>query len=358
MKKLFSFFIAFSIVFFLALFIYIGVLIRNSRDTNIRQAEQVFSQLKTEAVSSYLASQSFASSFFKSQMNDTFYKNNRLLLVAIYSREEGMMYLLTKNKSHFFPTHESDDISPQYSILPLSETRISLPFAPAPRKDLFIDGIYLVLGRRDIYPILRNAFFILLVFLLFAGIFILVTVSLFPKIAESPEEEQTVPEEAQSEYRFLQALEHALRGAVQSDTDLVSVEVQIDNFSDLPYHEQVYSSVLEQTKDALQSKAFPVSHSTGCAAVCIPNTDLDAALHRCEQMRQDIVAARHGERDTTVSIGLTSRNQREVDADVLYFETQKALEKAQQDGMNQVVAFRADPQKYKDLIGSDSSRPG
>ena len=124
--------------------------------------------------------------------------------------------------------------------------------------------------------------------------------------------------------------------------------VQIDNFQSTLNRERVYSYITETTERFFQSDVFTVSD--GYIAICIPHSDLDRVISQCNQLRKDIDSIPIEKQDITISIGLSSRNQRKIEADTLHFETQMALLKAQQDGMNQVVAFRADPQKYKDVV--------
>jgi GGDEF domain-containing protein len=49
-------------------------------------------------------------------------------------------------------------------------------------------------------------------------------------------------------------------------------------------------------------------------------------------------------------IGLTSRAGRQVDPERLILEAEKALEKAKEDSGQPIVAFKADPSKYKDYV--------
>ncbi|MDR1470455.1 MAG: hypothetical protein LBT00_14325 [Spirochaetaceae bacterium] len=57
---------------------------------------------------------------------------------------------------------------------------------------------------------------------------------------------------------------------------------------------------------------------------------------------------------TSVYVGLTSRAGREIDPKRLILEAEKAVEKAKEDAAQPIVAFKADPSKYKNYLKNKS----
>jgi GGDEF domain-containing protein len=91
--------------------------------------------------------------------------------------------------------------------------------------------------------------------------------------------------------------------------------------------------------------------------VIMPNTDLDQGMAKCEHFHsrlisklQDFVASQGGAPKVELSIGLSSRSGRLIEADRLILEAYSALEKAVEDTVTHIVAFKSDPEKYREFI--------
>ena len=79
------------------------------------------------------------------------------------------------------------------------------------------------------------------------------------------------------------------------------------------------------------------------------NIDLDEGLQRVEQFLLDRIEKGGGRRTRS---GLTSRNGRLISADRLISEAASALRKTTDD--KTIVAFRSDPQKYREFLKKQS----
>ncbi len=354
MKRLLLYFTLFSLLFFLALFVYVGITIRTTRDNNIALLYEQFTGMRTDAVSSYLASGSFQSERFKAHMNETFMNNVRLLLLGIYS-DDGIQYLLAKNRSYLKTDVQQEDPwtgKPEYRLLPISEKVFSLPFSPADRTDLHIDGMYVILGRQDLYPILKNAFFILLVFLLISAIFVLVVTTIDPSRLEARPQrvEKTFFSTSTGlvlEHYLEPRLRFELEKAADSGNDLVLAIARIDGFSAAPQTEALYNAVARHVDEVFSAHNLVFSWKEGGYAVIMPGADLEEGMRRAEILRQNIASAKLEGQDVTLSVGLTARNSRAIDERTILIEASASAEKASSEGQNQVIAFRVDPAKYQ-----------
>jgi len=92
-------------------------------------------------------------------------------------------------------------------------------------------------------------------------------------------------------------------------------------------------------------------------AVIMPNIDLDQGLLKAEQFHsrliiklQEISAKEGGFPEIELCIGLSSRSGRLIEADRLILEACSALEKAMEDPNSYIVAFKSDPEKYREFI--------
>ena len=355
MKRLLLSFTLFSLVFFLGLFIYLGVVIRVTRDQNMAGMYNSFTQAKTEAVSSYLASGGFNTDMFKDRLNGIFSREPRVLFLAVYSDEDGILYLISKHRSYVEGDVESQvdwGGTPSYHLLPISEKVFTLPFSPAQRTDLNIDGGYVVLGRQDLYPILRNAFFVLLVFLLISAIFVLVITMIDPKRLEAKRSGKLRPVFSSSSGlvladHFEPRLELELDRAADSGKDLAVILTEIDDFPARTHKESVYSQVAQKAVETFPNKDLAFEWQEAGCAVIFPDADIDSGIRRAETLRKEVESLHPEGQDVTVSIGLSARSARAVDAETLIVEARAAVQRAGAEGKNQVVAFRADPERYR-----------
>ena len=91
-------------------------------------------------------------------------------------------------------------------------------------------------------------------------------------------------------------------------------------------------------------------------SVILPNMGLEQGMSKSEEFRSRIIAklpeSFKGRAD--LCIGLTSRAGRLVDAKRLMLEAFSALEKALVDDVSRVVAFKSDPEKYREFIRQSS----
>ncbi|MDR2783785.1 MAG: hypothetical protein LBB48_08125 [Treponema sp.] len=85
---------------------------------------------------------------------------------------------------------------------------------------------------------------------------------------------------------------------------------------------------------------------TGIAAIT-QNMDIDAAFSKAAEFRAALLD-KHPEKNFNLSIGISSRCDREVAPDRLIREAEAALEKASETAP--IVAFRVDPEKYKEFL--------
>jgi hypothetical protein len=82
----------------------------------------------------------------------------------------------------------------------------------------------------------------------------------------------------------------------------------------------------------------------------IPDENIDNGLNAAKEFYREAMAKLPKGIDTRLVVGLSSRAKRKVDAERLIHEADSALFKAREDEQQPIVAFKADPQKYKAFI--------
>ncbi|MDR2210474.1 MAG: hypothetical protein LBO65_03270 [Spirochaetaceae bacterium] len=91
--------------------------------------------------------------------------------------------------------------------------------------------------------------------------------------------------------------------------------------------------------------------------VIIPNADLEQGIIKAEEFHSRILkncaGAIHSKNDFL--IGISSRSGRLIEAERLLLEASKALEKAKIDLGTPIIAFKSDPEKYREFIRKGST---
>jgi hypothetical protein len=87
-------------------------------------------------------------------------------------------------------------------------------------------------------------------------------------------------------------------------------------------------------------------------SIIYPNIDLDIGFAKAEEFHNRILSKYSGtfHSRTDLCMGLTSRSGRLVDAERMIFEATEALERALEDPVSHIVAFKSDPEKYRAFI--------
>ncbi|UCF98782.1 MAG: hypothetical protein JSV89_04410 [Spirochaetaceae bacterium] len=348
-------------------------------DGNRGESEKNLERLRISALSVFLAEGSFDSEYFKTTIREQFLSTDRIVLLAIYSSREGIHYLISKNQSYLAQAPEqSGGGAPQYTIRPVYENLFSLRFSPGIRQDLFIDGIFQDLDRAQVYPILREIFYILLVYLLIASVFLLfaATVRAAPGSLTSRMPDRK-PQTRRSRTSLPQVPVRDRRSQPQTHFEAGAAAGLFSPSTGLGWSQHLsprLASELERAAGSDQDlslifissqydlkelagsimNSFPLrdlvfEYDSSTAAVILPDRDLDQSLKEARDFQQRI--------PSPVSIGASARNGRLVSANRLLVEAARALKQAESTGGGGIVAFRADPDKYRSSVAARSARP-
>ena len=87
-------------------------------------------------------------------------------------------------------------------------------------------------------------------------------------------------------------------------------------------------------------------------SVILPNADLEQGITKSEEFRQRIIERMPASFKSRAQlyVGLSSRSGRLIDAERIIFEAFSALVKALEDPVSHVIAFKSDPEKYREFI--------
>ena len=392
-RRILVFYYITSTAFLLFILFFTAYRLKITIDGNREESQKTLDTLRISALSIYLAEGDFESEYFRTTMRRKFSETDRLLLLAIYSSRDGIRYLISRDQSYLSRTPGQADGAPwrgepEYTVRPVYENRITLPLGPGTGQDLFFDAIFRDLDKEQLYPILREILYILIVYCLIAGVFLLSAatvkssgrqrdpVELRPGArrsrsgsaadswvpaaaapAEQPAQLPAVSDEAAGLFspttglgwsqHLSPRLTSELERAAGSDQDLSLMLISRGNAG----IRELAQLVLEAFP--LRDLAFEYDAQT--IAVIIPDKHLDHCLREAKDFQKRAASGRVA---APIWIGLSARNGRLVSSSRLLSEAAHALKQAESSPGGRIVAFRADPDKFRASIAAAMSARG
>lgn len=363
-RKILLFYYSISIVFLLFLLLFGGWRFKAVLDRGVLRAEDSLADLKLSALSTYLAEGSFQSDYFQFNLKQQTGLMPRLLLTAIHSPSRGVQVLLARERRLLGSLPDSAAATwsgrPDYRPQPVSERLFSTPFT----QDYQLDAVFRVLEWGDLAPLLRELFYLLVVYLLITVVILIAAASSqpSPRAARAPLPTGRTVEPARTHglrspssglgwREHLPArLEHELERSASFDQDLALLLVALDPRGPSP--EPSYRALAQKVMGEFPFKDLCFEYDARTAAVILPDKDLAQALKEARAFQKKLSSAG----GPAVCMGLGARNGRLISATRLLLECSRALERAQSEGAGRIVAFQADPEKYRAALAAAAAR--
>jgi hypothetical protein len=121
--------------------------------------------------------------------------------------------------------------------------------------------------------------------------------------------------------------------------------------------DSLYCKFTDEAVDFFTMRDLIFGKGENGIAVIMPNIDLEQGISKSEQFHgrllskfEELNINQGKSSDIELCIGLSSRSGRLIEADRLIFEAYNALERAIRDPISHVVAFKSDPEKYREFI--------
>lgn len=375
-------FLGVSAAFFLFITGLTGYRIDAARRANEEQSRDRAAALAARARQLATGPGGFAGTAFKEGMRRDFEADSRLLLAAVRSERGGFLWLMARDLDVLEDPPEPTAGwrgTPSYRVGRGSRLLVTRPLAPSePAADVVFDGVYVVLGRDDLYPVLRDDLYLFLAFLLASGIFMLLTIG-YPDQEPAPASgvEATVPAAGSFASRIpadalgapgrslaspasgLVWAEHLpprlkaeIERAAASDLDLSFARIVVDAPAGAPARDAAAAEVARQLRAAFPVADLLFESGPGSFSVVMPDQDLDQAVRTLEAFRSRVASPKAGGARATVSVGVSSRGGRLIEENTLLVEAEIAAGRAAREGGNRVVGFRADPARFRAVLGS------
>jgi hypothetical protein len=116
--------------------------------------------------------------------------------------------------------------------------------------------------------------------------------------------------------------------------------------------ESLYQSITRTTLKFFSHRDLIFKKERGLIGVICPDTGLDEGFAQAEDIyyhlhKGDVKGVPAG---TDIRIGLSSRAERSIGAERLMFEAEEAMRRAVEDPVSHIVAFKSDPEKYREFV--------
>jgi diguanylate cyclase (GGDEF)-like protein len=380
------------------------------KEREIRRAE--FPGFRDRVLDWYTEAKSLKSELFIKKMQATIEEEQQLIAVLVYSEKDGILYFQDKkiwNEQSHLKSMKKDAAgkvsydwngTPEYINLPPGSIKLSLTLINRSAGDLFIDAIYWPVNIPFVSQYFKWSFFILFVWLILTFIVrLFVSTRSLKEIYETGRlpygsensrrsEEDRIAGESYTPLRPVKPEVHTVnRGenlhevkkesslslfspntglgwedhlgerlkleinrTASFNQDMVFALIAIDNFTTLDNSFNVYKNVAKIILSSFPFQDLAFEFGQDGYAIILPDHDINQGIKDLETFQRKIVTTDVGGRSVTVTIGASSRAGRLLDENTLMQETRKALKKAQEEGSNRIIAFRADADKYRKMI--------
>jgi len=405
-KVLIVIYSVFSIIAFLALCGVTGFHLYTHYIDNLSNFDQHFGYLRNNIRTWYEELKTVNSIHFKAKMEEMIKEENRLFLLSIYSPGKGLVYAIEKREKgtvsfvkstllNNFQTEDPDwEGRPEYRNLPLMRVSMTKKLIDEPM--LYIEAVFYPFLKNELAGIMKWGFLSLILWLMVTIIIRIFSgdksyktknnstyrepltgegqyASSFHSYSEKTNNspilkeiereddggtfhsaEKKGPLELFSPRTGLgwdehlpQRLGFEINRTASFNQDMVLAFISIDNFENLTHSDEIYITIAKIILDTFPFQDLAFEYGKGCYSIILPDSDLHEGIKNLEIFQKRISGKVLQNQTVTVSIGISSRNGRLLSPDTIIQEAKRAMEKAGSEGRSRIVAFKADPEKYR-----------
>ncbi len=396
MKRRFPwFFLTLSIAFFVFVVGLTGYRIDEARKRNAALAQEGLPTIAQKAQTLRDVAGGYAAPQFGREMRTFFDSQPRLLLLSIHSAD-SLLYVVSRDRGLLTDPAEPSAQwhgTPSYAVNRGYDLLLSIPLDSSGGAAT-LDALFVIMGREDLYPVVRDDLYLFLAFLLVCGVALLIVFSVQqepipgrapaqpevpPRAAPREQVRESQPGPREPAVREARAPEAPLRSltsprtglvwaehldarlraelerAAAANQDLACARVRIDRAPAGPTLAAVYTAVAATLREAFPLHDLLFESGDDSFTVVVPDTGVDAAVRLMEELRAKVSASGIEGEKRTVSAGVSSRGGRLVEHPTLLEEADTALDKAVREGGDQVIGFRADASRFRQLLTETAS---
>jgi len=396
-------YIILSIVFFLILSAVTIFSINQKYKSGNEKGVTYFNKIKSNITTLYLSQEDFTSPLFKKNVNNIFSSDNSLQSIIISDNTGRIEYLYIKNQNIIAgkPVYTPDFITrPVYDFSSLFFKLISESVILPGNNSFNIEIVYRVIDFSALAYIIKINIICILLYIIitvFSLLFIPVSKKSVDTTEKKSAEEDKVEDKTvikRQEVVKMTAESQPIDDAMPAENDMPQPVLPLENISSekiqtvketgLSWYDYFGSKLSSELDKAasfdtditllivnfkcsekskteklyaelpvlLQSFFMPESsfeYGKNSFAVIIPDSSLEESLPKINAF---IVRLKHSSDIEDIFAGISSRNSRIISSNRLVSEAEGALSKAVSESGSPVIAFRSDPEKFREMISN------
>ena len=368
-NKLFKSYLVISLIVLLLITLTSGIYLTSLYKSNSKYAVNSVEKIKSDLTTVFLAEGSFSSDLFKNRVKKAVSDNRRIYSLIISDKDNSIKYLYIKNRNLVKtipePVNKSSISFPEYKNTGFSYSVINDSFI-IPGKNIHnIEVLYKIISNSEILRIIKITIIFLLLFIIISIIFILYIPSANKTVIsvntvdntltsnnEKSTETKTVSADKNSSETLVweeyleKKLKYELEKAASFDQDVSFAVISYEKCTTDTKH---IKKELIETVSSYFSLDLSFEYGKKGFALIMPDkeleegiTEINAFIARLEEL-YDI---------DNIKAGLSSRNSRIISPSILIKEAEGALKKTFSEPDRKLIAFRSDPDKYRNYISS------
>ncbi|MCL2440960.1 MAG: hypothetical protein FWD14_04415 [Treponema sp.] len=147
-------------------------------------------------------------------------------------------------------------------------------------------------------------------------------------------------------------LDSELHRCSSTEKDLALILIEFNDING----DFMFKQASEEAVNFFTSRDLLFEYGNNGISVILPGIGFDIAITKAEKFYQRIIEKFPNSfgAASNLCIGLSSRSGRLLNADRLFIEAKEALKKAKNDSKTSIIAFKSDPEKYRDYIRTHS----
>ncbi len=366
-NKLFKTYLLLSLSVLLLITLTAGIYLAAVYKNNSKNGSAAINKLKTDLTTVYLAEGSFSSDLFKNRVKKVFNDNSRIYSLVISDNDNKVKYLYIKNRKYVKDIPSSyipGNIDyPQYINTGFTFSVLSDSFIIPGNNAYNIEILYKTVSDPEIIRIIKISIIFLLVFIISSIIFIIYLPEKNKKIISvNTVDSKTDTEDYQAEKsdnssksvenkllweEYLEKkLKYELEKAASFDQDVTFAIISFEKSSINIKH---IKNTLIDAVNSYFSLDLSFEYSKNGLALILPDKELESGI---SEISSFITRLEQLFNVSDLKAGLSSRNERILSPTILIKEAEGALNKAFTESERNLIAFRSDPEKYREYISS------
>ena len=145
-------------------------------------------------------------------------------------------------------------------------------------------------------------------------------------------------------------LDSEIHRCSSAENDLVFILMNFNDITD----EKIFKTAADEAVSFFSSRDLLFEYGQSGIAAIIPGIDLEKGISKSEKFYQRVTGKLPGSSAGGLRIGMSSRAGRLLNADRMLLETREALKRAGNDPSASIIAFKSDPEKYREYIRNRS----